>query len=82
LPAPADTFSQSLNKLIKKFETDKAHYLSKDYSESQAKIDFITPLFRVLGWDVENEAGLPHHEREVIVCGGKLIMSSCFGENG
>jgi len=67
LPASADTFSQSLNKLIKKFETDKAHYLSKDYSEAQARIDFITPFFKVLGWDVENEAGLPHHQREVIV---------------
>jgi len=67
LPASADTFSQSLDKLIKKFETDKAHYLSKDYSEAQAKIDFITPFFKALGWDVENEAGLLHHQREVIV---------------
>jgi type I restriction-modification system DNA methylase subunit len=67
LPASADTFSQSLNKLIKKFETDKAHYLSKDYSEAQARIDFITPFFKALGWDVENEAGLAHQEREVIV---------------
>jgi type I restriction-modification system DNA methylase subunit len=62
-----ETFSQSLNKLIKKFDADKAHYLSKDYSEAQARIDFITPFFKVLGWDVENEAGLPHHQREVIV---------------
>ncbi len=67
MAASADTFSQSLNKLIKKFETDKAHYLSKDYSEAQAKIDFITPFFKALGWDVENEAGLLHHQREVIV---------------
>ena len=67
MPASLETFSQSLNKLIKKFETDKAHYLSKDYSESQAKIDFITPFFKALGWDVENEAGLLHHEREVLV---------------
>ena len=27
----------------------------------------VSPLFKALGWDVENEAGLPHHEREVIV---------------
>jgi hypothetical protein len=67
VPASLQTFSQSLNKLIKKFETDKAHYLSKDYSESQAKIDFVAPFFKSLGWDVENEAGLPHHQGEVIV---------------
>jgi hypothetical protein len=30
-------------------------------------MDFITPFFRALGWDVENEASLPHHQREVIV---------------
>ncbi|MCJ7502356.1 MAG: type I restriction enzyme HsdR N-terminal domain-containing protein, partial [Acidobacteriia bacterium] len=67
MPALVETFSQSLNKLIKKFEADKAHYLSKDYSEAQARIDFITPFFKALGWDVENEAGLAHQEREVIV---------------
>lgn len=67
MPASLETFSQSLTKLIKKFEADKAHYLSKDYSEALARVDFITPFFRALGWDVENEVGLPHHQREVIV---------------
>jgi len=60
-------FSAKLEKLIAKFEADKGHYLSKDYSEAQARIDFITPFFKALGWDVENEAGLPHHQREVVV---------------
>ncbi len=57
----------NVEKLIAKFEADKSHYLSKEYSEAQARIDFITPLFKALGWDVENEAGLSHHEREVVV---------------
>ena len=30
-------------------------------------MDFITPFFKALGWDVENEAGLLHHDREVLV---------------
>jgi len=60
-------FLTRLQSLVSKFEADKAHYLSKDYSEAQARIDFITPLFKALGWDVENEAGLPHGKREVIV---------------
>ncbi len=67
LPLPVETFSENLQKLINKFEADKSHHLSKDYSEAQARVDFITPLFKLLGWDVENEAGLPHGEREVIV---------------
>jgi len=61
------TFTENVQKLIKKFESDRTHYLSKDYPEAQARIDFITPFFKALGWDVENEAGLPHDQREVIV---------------
>jgi predicted type IV restriction endonuclease len=60
-------FTGQREKLIAKFEADKDHYLSKAYPEAQARIDFITPFIKALGWDVENEAGLPHHAREVIV---------------
>jgi len=67
LPAALGTFTERLQNLISKFDADKAHYVSNGYPEAQAKIDFITPLFKALGWDVENEAGLPHHQREVIV---------------
>jgi len=67
VPASMDRFRDALEKLIRKFESDKSHYLSKNYSEAQARVDFITPFFKALGWDVENEAGLPHHQREVIV---------------
>jgi hypothetical protein len=67
LSASLETFRADLEKLIRKFEADEQFYLSKDYLEAQARIDFITPLFKALGWDVENEAGLPHHQREVIV---------------
>ena len=67
MPASLDSFKHALEKLIKKFASDESHYLSKHYSEAQARIDFITPFFKALGWDVENEAGLPHHQREVIV---------------
>lgn len=41
--------------------------MSKGYSEAQARVDFITPFFKALGWDVENEEGLAHHAREVVV---------------
>ena len=74
MPASLETFSQSLTNLIKKFETDKAHYLSKDYLEGQAKIDFITPFFRALGWDVESEVGLPCRRPEAIVRRGATAI--------
>ncbi len=60
-------FEAQLAKLTAKFRADEAYYLSPDYSEAQARVDFVTPFFKALGWDVENEAGLAHHQREVIV---------------
>jgi len=62
-PSSPEIFTESLKKLVRKFDAHKHHNLSKDCSEAQARIDFITPFFKALGWDVENEAGLPHHER-------------------
>jgi type I restriction-modification system DNA methylase subunit len=67
LPVTLETFTGNIQSLIKKFDSDRDYYLSKAYSEAEARVDFITPFFRGLGWDVENEAGLPHHAREVLV---------------
>lgn len=36
------------------------------YNETQARVDFISPLFKALGWDVDNIKGLPQDLREVI----------------
>jgi hypothetical protein len=47
LPSASEKFLANLGKLVVKFEADKAHYLSKDYSEAQARIDFTTPFFKV-----------------------------------
>ena len=67
MSASLTSFKETLEKLIRRFESDRSYHLSKSYSEAQARIDFITPFFKALGWDVENEAGLPHHQREVVV---------------
>ena len=66
------TFRSDLERLIRKFQADQPHYSSKDYLEAQARMDLITPLFKALGWDVENEAGLLHHDREVLVEKGDM----------
>src|SRR3990170_6506431 len=62
-----DSFKEKLLSLISKFEKDKAHYLQKGYPESQVRIDFLNPLFKALGWDIENKSQKPPHERDVIV---------------
>ncbi|MCX5816085.1 MAG: Eco57I restriction-modification methylase domain-containing protein [Proteobacteria bacterium] len=63
----ADSVKEALEALCLKFEKDKAHYLSKGYPESQVRIDFLDPLFNILGWDIANTAQKPPHERDVIV---------------
>ncbi|HEV2222211.1 MAG TPA: N-6 DNA methylase [Candidatus Acidoferrales bacterium] len=67
MPTSPGSFKTTTERLIRRFESDRTHYLSKSYSEAQARVDFITPFFKALGWDVENEEGLAHHAREVVV---------------
>ena len=62
-----ESFRERLKSLITKFEKDRNHYLSKGYPEAQVRIDFINPFFKALGWDIENKAQKPPHERDVIV---------------
>jgi type I restriction-modification system DNA methylase subunit len=62
-----DSFREKLQALLAKFEKDKNHYLSKGYPEAQVRIDFLNPFFKALGWDIENKAQKPPHERDVIV---------------
>jgi len=60
----AEIFKEKLQALISKFEKDKTHYLSKGYLEAQVRIDFINPFFKALGWDIEDKAHKPLHERD------------------
>lgn len=60
-------FESKLAALVEKFKRHHADYKRADYSEAQARLDFINPFFEALGWDVRNEAGLGPKEREVVV---------------
>ncbi len=65
--ADIHSFREALLSLATKFDKDKNHYLQKGYPEAQVRIDFLNPLFEALGWDIENKAQKPPHERDVIV---------------
>lgn len=49
------TVKQEIQKLIDKFEKIKEDGKYKKYNEEQTKKNFILPLFRSLGWDVESD---------------------------
>jgi type I restriction-modification system DNA methylase subunit len=57
----------SVNQLVQKYEENRDAYLNPSYKEAQLRIDFLDPLFELLGWDIKNQNGKPTNEREVLV---------------
>ncbi|MGH7691192.1 MAG: Eco57I restriction-modification methylase domain-containing protein [Candidatus Dormibacteria bacterium] len=55
-----------LRALIASFERNQADCLSPQYRETQLRREFLDPCFRLLGWDIDNEAGLSAARRDVI----------------
>jgi hypothetical protein len=50
MPAP-----KKVLKLVERFERNRDAYRSSDYNEAQVRLELINPLFKALGWDVDNE---------------------------
>jgi hypothetical protein len=75
LAASLASFRDTVEKLIRRFDSDRIHYLSKNYSEVQARVDFVTPFFKALGWDVENwrQSEIPIDKENT------HTSSACFG---
>ncbi len=57
---------EEIKALCNRFETNKKQYLQKDYKEEDVKVEFISPMFKALGWDVDNEQGYSRQFKEVI----------------
>lgn len=57
----------SIEKLVEKYTSDRDHYLSSQYNETQLRADFLDPFFDLLGWDIQNRKGKSTNEREVLL---------------
>lgn len=57
---------EKLKELIEKFRLNETHYKSDEFLETQVRVEFINPLLRLLGWDVDNEAGYAQEYKDVI----------------
>ncbi len=65
MPASFEAFEQELARLVEIFARNYSAYKSPAYDEARLRQEFLNPLFRALGWDIENLAGrIPQH-REV-----------------
>lgn len=58
----------TVQRLVEKFTADFPHYTDARgrYLEADARSEFIDPLLRALGWDIENQNGLIPSKREVV----------------
>lgn len=45
-----------IERLVKDFEMNEKHYLSKDFQETEVRNRFIDPFFTALGWDLHQTA--------------------------
>jgi hypothetical protein len=66
-PATFESFQAELARLVAQFDRQHPTYTSPDYNEAAVRADFLDPFFRALGWDVGNQKGLIHTEREVAI---------------
>ena len=52
--------------LIDSFKEQYSFFRTAKYSEAQLRIDFLNPLLKSFGWDVDNESGKTQFLRDVI----------------
>ena len=60
------TCPDEIKRLIDHFDVQSDQVRSPDYNETQLRIDFVNPLFKVLGWDIDNTNRYAEQYREVV----------------
>ena len=61
MPAPAE-----IQKLVERFQLHREDYLTGNYNETQLRREFLDPMFKVLGWDIDNEQGFAEAYKDVV----------------
>ncbi len=72
-------FEQSharIRELIENFRMHSAAYMRPMYQEAEARKDFIDPMFKALGWDVDHERERNPYEQEVKVERGVTVAKA------
>jgi type I restriction-modification system DNA methylase subunit len=74
--------------LVERFERNIEAYNSELYNEARLRQEFIDPLFKCLGWDVDNSSGAAEaykdviHEDSIRVSGSIKAPDYCFRIGG
>jgi hypothetical protein len=82
------TNTEKLKELIERFKNNIVSYKSGQYNETQVRREFIDPLFKLIGWDVDNEQGYAEaykdvvHEDAIKIGGKTKAPDYCFRIGG
>jgi hypothetical protein len=60
------TVPNELKQLIDLFESNLDDYKKGSFNETQTRIQFIDPLFQLLGWDIRNSQGYAEAYKDVV----------------
>lgn len=52
--------------LVERFDRHREAYRSGRYNETQLRREFLDPLFKALGWDMDNEKGYAEAYKDVV----------------
>ena len=61
----APALPERVARLVDRFQERRDDYLAVGYNESNTRAEFIDPLLKALGWDVENESGFSEEYKQV-----------------
>lgn len=64
-PEMMTTLKGRVAELVQTYSDNYPQFQRATYNETQVRVDFVNRFFKLLGWDVDNERGLPQHLREV-----------------
>src|SRR5213079_460784 len=74
--------------LVQRFEQQGDAYKSGQYNEAQLRKEFVDPMFKALGWDMENISGYAEaykdviHEDAIKIGGATKAPDYCFRIGG
>ena len=83
IPVPATILD-----LVDRFARNREAYRAGQYNETQVRREFIDPLFKALGWDIDNEQGYAEaykdvvHEDAIRIGGAVKAPDYCFRIGG
>lgn len=57
---------ENVKLLVERFDRNLRDYKASEYKEERLRIEFVNPLFKALGWDVDNESGYAEAYKDVV----------------